>query len=348
MRAAFALVLTLGIGAAITVSAIRRHAAPEDGEATGGEETALVTKDVEPSPADRDVEERTAEPPLALQLDELLERGDSARAADVLLRADAEHLQLAPLRDRAFRIVDGLLESAKGAGAAPARLHARGILAALYDCDDAEPEEHDRALELTRKLHRIVLQGHNADPKLVHRHEVQPGDRVWSLWKGAWREAGVTVSPGFILHVNGVRNAASIRVGQVLRVPREELSLLIRKSRYELTVLLGGAPIERFPIGIGKDERTPSGEFEISTRLKNPDWYFEGRRIPFGHPDHIIGTRWMGFTGDPLADGIGIHGTTDATSIGKAESAGCIRMRDSDVERLFEWVAQGTRVDLRD
>ena len=56
-----------------------------------------------------------------------------------------------------------------------------------------------------------------------------------------------------------------------------------------------------------------------------------------------LGTRWMGLS----APGFGIHGTNDATSIGRPRSHGCIRMRNSDVERLFSRVQSGDVVELR-
>ena len=44
--------------------------------------------------------------------------------------------------------------------------------------------------------------------------------------------------------------------------------------------------------------------------------------------------------------GYGIHGTNRPTSIGKAASHGCIRMRNQDVEELFELVQVGDEVEL--
>jgi hypothetical protein len=44
--------------------------------------------------------------------------------------------------------------------------------------------------------------------------------------------------------------------------------------------------------------------------------------------------------------GYGIHGTNRPTSIGKAASHGCIRMRNQDVEELFELVQVGDEVSL--
>ena len=51
-------------------------------------------------------------------------------------------------------------------------------------------------------------------------------------------------------------------------------------------------------------------------------------------------TRWMGIS----APYVGIHGTPDAASIGYSASHGCIRMRISDAEWLFQHVKVGTPV----
>ena len=44
--------------------------------------------------------------------------------------------------------------------------------------------------------------------------------------------------------------------------------------------------------------------------------------------------------------GYGIHGTNIQSSVGKASSHGCIRMRKADVEELFQLVAIGDTVEL--
>jgi lipoprotein-anchoring transpeptidase ErfK/SrfK len=47
------------------------------------------------------------------------------------------------------------------------------------------------------------------------------------------------------------------------------------------------------------------------------------------------------------APGYGIHGTNVPSSIGQAASHGCIRMRQADLEELFELVTVGTVVELQ-
>lgn len=57
-----------------------------------------------------------------------------------------------------------------------------------------------------------------------------------------------------------------------------------------------------------------------------------------------FGTRWMGLS-VPWGQ-YGIHGTNKPWSIGQAASGGCIRLHNSDVERLFDMVDVGTRVKI--
>lgn len=47
-----------------------------------------------------------------------------------------------------------------------------------------------------------------------------------------------------------------------------------------------------------------------------------------------------------LAEGHGIHGTTDPASIGRATSHGCIRTQNADVAALHALVPLGTPVLL--
>jgi L,D-transpeptidase ErfK/SrfK len=44
----------------------------------------------------------------------------------------------------------------------------------------------------------------------------------------------------------------------------------------------------------------------------------------------------------------GIHGTTDARSIGKSVSSGCVRMTNREVEELYTIVPEGTEVVILD
>ena len=70
------------------------------------------------------------------------------------------------------------------------------------------------------------------------------------------------------------------------------------------------------------------------------------KTIPYGDPENVLGTRWMGFENQPGVMGYGIHGTERPESIGGDESMGCVRMRNREVEELFGVVPRGTPVRI--
>jgi len=53
----------------------------------------------------------------------------------------------------------------------------------------------------------------------------------------------------------------------------------------------------------------------------------------------VLGTRRL-----VLGDGYGIHGTNAPETIGRSVSHGCVRLRNEDIEKLFDMVAVGTPV----
>ena len=99
-----------------------------------------------------------------------------------------------------------------------------------------------------------------------------------------------------------------------------------------------------YPVAVGAAASpTPAGTFSIVNRVSHPTYYKPGKVVGPG-ASNPIGTRWIGLS----AKGFGIHGTDNPGSIGHAKSHGCIRLRNQDVERLFERVRPGDVVELYD
>jgi L,D-transpeptidase-like protein len=358
VRATFGVVLVAGIAAAVGLSMIRRGDGAS-GDATSPRPPASASSanpapTPAPAPPEKSEPEPKREPAPSLpagDVEDLFARKDLTGAAHAVLAATAQELAAPAGRDRAFRVADALVASADAApdsAAIALRMDARRLYGAIYRSDEASTEEMGRAFDACTKLNRALLFGNGAPESLALRHKIQAGESVWALARGPWKLKGVTVPAGFVLHVNGIADARRVRVGQALRVPLEPMCVLVKKSRFELAVLLGGVPIERFTVAIGADSSTPTGKFKVSDRIKEPDWYMHGRRIPYGDPQNIIGTRWIGLTGSAAIEGIGIHGTTDDASVGRAVSMGCVRMHNADVEKLFEWLDSGVEVEIRD
>lgn len=117
--------------------------------------------------------------------------------------------------------------------------------------------------------------------------------------------------------------------GQPVTPPEGPVSLKINVAKRTLEVYTDGRLHKTFRVAVGKsDTPTPFGEWKVV--WKDYNW------------GTGFGTRWMGLN-VPWGT-YGIHGTNKPWSIGGFASHGCIRMRNRDVEELFEWVPVGTPV----
>jgi lipoprotein-anchoring transpeptidase ErfK/SrfK len=118
--------------------------------------------------------------------------------------------------------------------------------------------------------------------------------------------------------------------------------LVISIPDRSLAVIESGRVVKVYPTAVGASSTpTPTGFYRIIQRLPNPTWYTKGHVVPPGK-SNPLGTRWIGLS----VKGYGIHGTNNPSSIGHNASHGCIRMRNHDVEELFELVAVGDAVEL--
>ncbi len=110
----------------------------------------------------------------------------------------------------------------------------------------------------------------------------------------------------------------------------------------KLAILEGDRVLGVFDTAVGKPASpSPSGTFTIVNRLTHPTYYRPGKVVEPGD-GNPLGTRWIGLS----LPGYGIHGTNSTRSIGRAASHGCIRMRNREVEELFELVRVGDVVEL--
>jgi lipoprotein-anchoring transpeptidase ErfK/SrfK len=109
-----------------------------------------------------------------------------------------------------------------------------------------------------------------------------------------------------------------------------------------------------YPATVGSEEKpSPSGTFKVTgvsdnpTYHYNPKYHFKGvdSTKPFTikpGPNNPVGTRWIGLNGE----GYGIHGTANPANVSKADSHGCVRLTNWDVERLALLVRKGTPVEF--
>jgi lipoprotein-anchoring transpeptidase ErfK/SrfK len=219
---------------------------------------------------------------------------------------------------------------------------ARKALVKAYKIPKLDEKFREQLEEEMIKLnHRLIF-----SPNYLQDAEIYIVKRGDTLWDIARR---FKVTPGQIRFVNRLPSEFLIP-RQRLKILKGRFSIAIQRSRFRLQLLYEGSLVKQYPIGVGKDDKTPLGTFKVTVRQKEPDWTYRnpetGRMqiIPYGDPRNILGDRWIGFN----ISGYGIHGTTEKSSIGKAVSNGCIRMLNQDVKELFEIIPIGTTVEITD
>jgi hypothetical protein len=90
-----------------------------------------------------------------------------------------------------------------------------------------------------------------------------------------------------------------------------------------------------------KDGTTPLGTFTVRNKMVDPTYYGPEGVIAHDDPRNPLGERWI-----DIGDGYGIHGTIEPASIGRNESRGCIRLLNSDVEEVYDFLVVGSEVKI--
>jgi L,D-transpeptidase ErfK/SrfK len=129
--------------------------------------------------------------------------------------------------------------------------------------------------------------------------------------------------------------------GLVVNIPEMRL--------FDYTVRFGP---DVFALAVG-DQADPSilGDFKVGAKRKNPAWHVPAAiraekpelpaEVPAG-PDNPLGSRWLSIGGTSY----GIHGTNVRWSIGREATHGCLRLYEDDIQKLFDRVREGTRVQI--
>ena len=168
-------------------------------------------------------------------------------------------------------------------------------------------------------------------------HEVKPGENLTLISKKYNTTADL---------LKKINNLSSDRLspGMKLKVPAYRFSVVVDKSQNILILKGDEEVLKTYVVSTGSNDSTPAGVFKVTQKLVNPTWYKAGAVVPYGSPGNILGTRWLGIS----KKGYGIHGTTEPEKLGQQVTAGCIRMRNEDVEELYGFLPPGSEVTIVD
>jgi lipoprotein-anchoring transpeptidase ErfK/SrfK len=148
--------------------------------------------------------------------------------------------------------------------------------------------------------------------------------------------------------INQVRIFEAAPPAVVIAEPGAEPTTPVRRPNRGL--------IASFPITPGQPKFIKFGTWVVRNSVELPYWRYDqkllesGKRsadseslnIPPG-PNSPVGIFWCGLS----KPGIGLHGTSTPETIGRARSAGCIRLANWDAIRLPTLIRPGTTVEIR-
>ncbi len=255
---------------------------------------------------------------------------------------DAERKTMSAAAVRSVE-VQRLLEQVASHETADDLVAARQLLHQLLIRRDAE----DVRAFVERKIGEInttLLFSNRAMPEKV-RHRVVSGDLISKLAK----RFGTTQA--YLLQANGIDRPDRLRIGREIWVlDKPAFEVMVFKQAATAVLVLNGQFCKRYAVGLGPAADIPAGTYAVRNRVLQPAYRLpDGGEVPFGHPRNILGTRWitLSATGEtPPARLLGLHGTWDVSSLGRASDTGRVRFRNADIEELCVLLPDGTPVSI--
>ena len=184
---------------------------------------------------------------------------------------------------------------------------------------------------------QIILSNAQSPEAVIHI--VQSGDTLGKLAS----QNGTTID---LIKIRNNLKSNVIRIDQRLSIWTGEFDILIDKSQNILLLKSKGEIVKTYDVATGENNSTPVGKSKINSKLKDPVWFKQGGVVvPPESPANELGSRWLGFD---TMKGYGIHGTVRPETIGTQSTLGCVRMRNEDVEELFNLIRHGTVVKIID
>jgi len=178
---------------------------------------------------------------------------------------------------------------------------------------------------------------------------VKPGDSLAKIAQN------YDITWELLARINGLNDPRKLRAGAILKVLKGPFHAVVTKSAFTIDMYLGSAGekgsmyVTTFSVGLGRDDSTPTGSWLVTpqNKLKNPKFWGASDLPPAeaDDPHNPLGEFWIGLEGtDGHAVGkqsYGIHGTIEPDSIGKQASHGCIRLRNGEIDLVYEMLVEG-------
>jgi len=176
-------------------------------------------------------------------------------------------------------------------------------------------------------------------PKVNRKHyaSVPRQSRTQALSASKAKRRAPTIDPRFLPTVVDYQG------------PHKPGTVIVNTNERYLYLIERDGTARRYGVGVGRPGFEWAGSHKITRKAEWPSWRppAEMRARQPGLPEFMeggprnpLGARAL-YLGSTLYR---IHGSNEPWSIGQAVSSGCIRMRNQDVQDLYERVGVGTKV----
>jgi hypothetical protein len=244
-------------------------------------------------------------------------------------------------------------------------LEARGLLSEAIFAGGLAEKLADEARAKLTYLAGATLFARTIDPRDPYtiRYKFKTGD----LPTHVERQQRLHVPDQLMVKINGLVNASKFLAGVDYKLIKGPFHAVVYKSIFKMDLYLyrkeDNLPpvfIKRYDVGLGKNNSTPLGKWRLGCgaltdasgkpergKLLKAAWNpppnsTQRLRIEYNMPGYPFGRKgmWISLVGldentKKLTD-YGIHSTDDQSSIGKQASMGCIRMRDADIQEVYD------------
>jgi len=245
-------------------------------------------------------------------------------------------------------------------------LEARGLLSEVLIAGGLAEDLAQEAREKLAYLSSVTLFARTIDPRdpYTMRYKFKRGDHPAAVE----RRLKLHVPSQLIVQVNGLSDASKFLADADYKLIKGPFHAIVYKSIYKMDMILHRREenlppvfIKRYDVGLGQNNSTPTGLWRLGcgalidektgkrergkllkARWNPPPNAIQRRSIEYNMPGYPFGVKgiWISLVGldantRPLID-YGIHSTDDQSSIGKQASMGCIRMRDNDIQEVYD------------
>jgi lipoprotein-anchoring transpeptidase ErfK/SrfK len=188
-----------------------------------------------------------------------------------------------------------------------------------------------------RSLLECVCERWHADPDLL-RH-LNPGFDLAKLKPGQAIRVP-NVAPFLIENWMNAEGKA-VRVGKLGQGAADEVQVWKRENM--LTLWKSGRMTAAFPTTVNQRDTKPCRTTLVDFVTMPP---YSRKRTGYDlspGPNSPVGILWT-----PLGGGLGIHGTQNPETIGRATSSGCIRLANWNAARVAILTARGAKVEIQE